>query len=112
MILKEDNQHKKASLVLTNEKNQSIQKECLVNLQDGMITVGDDKISGRKFDYDSKLTNQRIEFRGKEFEIENIVENKTPHIRLKEPSWFAFEAQKPEPKHSYDNIKHKIPKPN
>lgn len=95
--MKETDVKKKASFVETRADGKSVQRECLVNLQNGEIEVGKPRIEGLKINEASPVTAVRVEFRGQEYKVEaEKLDNKTSYkVNEREIGAFITSSLKP-----------------
>lgn len=70
MKLKETDTKKLASLAISHENGYLLQKECLVDIQNGQITVGNSKLEGSHYDEKSKIMSMVVNYRGTEFDLD------------------------------------------
>lgn len=92
MKLKETDTKKLASLVVNHENGYLLQKECLVDLQTGDVTVGEAKIKTSKYDTTSKITGVEINYRGQSYDLDINNNN----YKVKNMGGFIMESIKPE----------------
>lgn len=90
--LKETEYKRLASLAINHENGYLLQKECLVDLQTGDITVGDAKIKTSKYDPNSKITGVEVNYRGQAYDLEINNNN----YKVKNIGGFIMESMKPE----------------
>lgn len=92
MKLKETEFKKIASLAINHENGCLLQKECLVDLQTGEVTVGDLKVERSNYDPKSKITSTEVHYRGKEFSLENLNDK----LKVQNMGAFLMESLKKE----------------
>jgi hypothetical protein len=106
MELKETGNKKQASFVIEYADNTLRQKNCLVDVKTGEITIGDDRVPGKKYASEA-VKEVRVEFKGKAFSVtKEVNESKATSFKLSNPSIFEIKSKEPtNERNVYANIK-------
>lgn len=103
--MKNTDTQKRASFVVTQENGYEVQKDCLVNLQTGEITVGSNRleVQSSKYDANSKIVAQRVEYKGTEFSVSKESFDNKEKLKVEDMGNFLCLSMRPD-NTKYDNV--------